>query len=579
MQESAAIISSNQTFTSWDGTQLFYRTWNFDSASKQALILIHRGHEHSGRLESFVESLNLAGTAAFAFDMRGHGHSPGKRGFAESFNHMVKDLDAFAKYIVQQYGVRIENTAIIANSIGAVVCTAWVHDFAPAIRAMVLVAPAFDVKLYVPLAESFLKLLLVFKKDAVVKSYVKPKMLTHDVEQQRAYSNDPLIGRDVSVKLLLQLLTAGRRLVRDAGAIEVPSLILTSGSDWVVYKAAQKQFVKNLSSQHRQQITFPSLLHALFHEKDRNLVVDKVREFLEYAFEKDILEKDYLNRDKVGFTKYEYDQLLEPPGFIRSLYYGFVKLSMRTVGRLSSGISIGLRTGFDSGTSLDYIYENRACGTILLGRFIDRCYLNAIGWRGIRIRRQYLETFLQESIDSHPSASVRVLDIACGNGRYLLEVLKRNANKSIKACLQDYRQENLDRCQIMAQQLGLKNLEFHRTDAYIPGVPDTKSGWAHIAVVSGLYELCADNDKVLISLKNVAQSMVPNGLLIYTGQPWHPQLEMIARTLTNHLGKPWIMRRRTQAELDALVKAVGLTKCSMRIDPYGIFTVSLARKI
>ena len=64
--------------------------------------------------------------------------------------------------------------------------------------------------------------------------------------------------------------------------------------------------------------------------------------------------------------------------------------------------------------------------------------------------------------------------------------------------------------------------------------------------------------------------------MVYTGQPWHPQVEVIARTLTNREGQPWVMRRRTQAEMDALVREAGFRKIDMLIDEYGIFTVSLA---
>jgi hypothetical protein len=73
---------------------------------------------------------------------------------------------------------------------------------------------------------------------------------------------------------------------------------------------------------------------------------------------------------------------------------------------------------------------------------------------------------------------------------------------------------------------------------------------------------------------------MPSGAyLIYTGQPWHPQLEMIARTLTSHRGhQPWVMRRRTQAELDALVANAGFSKVTQWIDEWGMFTVSLARR-
>ncbi len=51
---------------------------------------------------------------------------------------------------------------------------------------------------------------------------------------------------------------------------------------------------------------------------------------------------------------------------------------------------------------------------------------------------------------------------------------------------------------------------------------------------------------------------------------------MIARTLRNRDGEPWVMRRRTQQEMDDLVRAAGFRKIDMEIDEYGIFTVSLA---
>jgi hypothetical protein len=66
--------------------------------------------------------------------------------------------------------------------------------------------------------------------------------------------------------------------------------------------------------------------------------------------------------------------------------------------------------------------------------------------------------------------------------------------------------------------------------------------------------------------------------LIYTGQPWHPQLEMIARLLNNRNGKRWIMRRRIQNEMDQLVENAGFTKLKTLTDQEGIFTVSHAVK-
>jgi hypothetical protein len=54
---------------------------------------------------------------------------------------------------------------------------------------------------------------------------------------------------------------------------------------------------------------------------------------------------------------------------------------------------------------------------------------------------------------------------------------------------------------------------------------------------------------------------------------------MIARALTSHRdGVAWVMRRRTQAEMDQLVREAGFEKIAQRIDEWGIFSVSLARR-
>jgi hypothetical protein len=101
-----------------------------------------------------------------------------------------------------------------------------------------------------------------------------------------------------------------------------------------------------------------------------------------------------------------------------------------------------------------------------------------------------------------------------------------------------------------------------------------------IGIVSGLYELFPDNDRVAASLRGMARAVEKGGYLLYTGQPWHPQLEMIARTLTSHRGgDAWVMRRRTQGEMDQLVEHAGFRKLEQWTDEWGIFTVSMAERI
>src|SRR5438309_470706 len=132
--------SIERTFKTWDGAELFYRAWlpHLDPGSRRgkeadtrkALVLFHRGHEHSGRWQETVEQLGLSDVAVCAWDARGHGRSPGERGSVENLSVIVKDIDAFVHYISAEHGIAIENMIVLAHSVGAVAVAAWVHDYA-----------------------------------------------------------------------------------------------------------------------------------------------------------------------------------------------------------------------------------------------------------------------------------------------------------------------------------------------------------------------------------------------------------------------------------------------------------------
>jgi alpha-beta hydrolase superfamily lysophospholipase len=571
---------SEGTFTSFDGTELFCRTWRPQAPSDRALIVIHRGHEHSGRVEQQIEDLDLENFWAFSWDNRGHGRSPGERGYADRYETLIKDLDAFVNHVTRKYGIPIGNLAILANSVGAVTASAWVHDYAPPIRAMILAAPAFRIRLYIPFAIPLLRLLQRIKGKAFISSYVKSKMLTHDPEQSRKYDEDELITRNIAVNILLGLHDTATRIMADAGAIHTPTLILAAGSDWVVQTSAQQRFFDRLSSQTKEMRVYPGFYHAVLYEKDRHVPIARAREFVLEAFAHETSTRFLLKADREGYTRVEYDELRQPAAFPRSLSFAFQRLSIKTLGKLSDGIRIGLRTGFDSGKSLDYVYENRARGRTPLGRFMDRCYLDAIGWKGIRERGTNLEVCLKATIErvSNSGKPVRVMDVATGCGRYLLNVLKANPDGDISALLRDRDPNNLEAAGTLADSMGLHNVTFEQGDAF-----DTVSLLAvrprpNIVIVSGLFELFSDNQPILNSLKGISGVLEDDGYLIYTCQPWHPQVELIARTLSNSEGKAWIMRRRTQAEMDELVRSVGLEKSETTIDAFGIFTVSVAQK-
>jgi SAM-dependent methyltransferase len=214
---------------------------------------------------------------------------------------------------------------------------------------------------------------------------------------------------------------------------------------------------------------------------------------------------------------------------------------------------------------------------------IDTVYLQSIGWRGIRQRKVHLEELLRETMGRmlQRGVPIRVMDIAAGHGRYVLEAIEASAIKPESVLLRDYSEINVAAGQELIRNKGFDAIaQFVKGDAFDEASLAAVEPKPTLGVVSGLYELFPDNRMVSRSLAGLAAAIAPGGYLIYTGQPWHPQLELIARTLSSHRqGQAWIMRRRTQAEMDQLVAAAGFRKVEQRIDEWGIFTVSVAERM
>jgi hypothetical protein len=251
--------------------------------------------------------------------------------------------------------------------------------------------------------------------------------------------------------------------------------------------------------------------------------------------------------------------------------------------QLSAGVKLGFDSGFDSGSTLDYVYRNRPTGQTAMGRMIDQNYLNSIGWRGIRQRKIHLEELLRLAMEQlrEQHREVRIVDIAAGHGRYILEALEGVSPLPESILLRDYSDLNVREGSALIAEKGLSEVaRFVKGDAFDQADLAALQPKPSLAVVSGLYELFADNQLVSGSLAGLAAAVEPGGYLVYTGQPWHPQLELIARALTSHRqGQAWIMRRRSQAEMDQLVEAAGFRKITQRIDEWGIFSVSLAQRL
>ena len=580
--------SQENFFIASDGKQIFYRFWpanqSTDKASK-CFVLLHRGHEHSARLQHIVDELNMPDVPMFSFDARGHGRTEGPRGYSPSVTRSVQDVDDFVSYISAKYHIDKQNILIIAQSISAVYAAAWVHDYAPKIRGLILASPALSIKLYVPFACEGMRLWQkVLGRHFYISSYVNAKFLTHDPARRKSYNEDPLITKAIASHMLLELAALGKRIVADARAICIPVQLFISGSDVVVHHKPQHQFYQNLGSDIKEKHVMKGFYHDTFGEQNRELVFKKMRRFISQLYAREPHWHDYTHEDVWGATADEYRSLKRslPWYSVKGAWFNLCKYSFNTIGQLSDGLKLGKQTGHNSGRTLDYIYQNKPSGKLLIGKFFDKCYLQSPGWVGIRQRKINLEKMIGHAVSQlkQENRPVRILDVAAGKGRYMLDAIA-NTEGVDSVVLRDYCLENVKEGTQLIRSRNLQNkVKFEQADAFDVEKTANMHPAPTLAVVSGFYEIFPQNEPIEKSLQGISKALEKDGLLVYTAQPYHPQLELIARTLRDlqSPSKMWVMRARTQGEMDFLVEKAGFVKEGEIIDENGMFSVSIARK-
>ncbi len=249
---------------------------------------------------------------------------------------------------------------------------------------------------------------------------------------------------------------------------------------------------------------------------------------------------------------------------VRRAGYLLLGIGIRTLGRLSQGIRIGLATGFDSGTIVDYVYRNAAHGTTPLGVWIDRAFLAHPVWQGVRDRRDLLTTALVRARE-HYTAPV-VFDVAAGPGSYLFALPVRG-----ELYAGDISPREVAAGVARAAAEGRTDIHFSHADAFDSGTwPVAKPD---VLVASGFFDILVDDDEVRRLLDAGTRAAADSARWVYTVMEQHTDTDLLRHSLVDLHGEPWKVRLRT-AEQVAAMAPHGWRLEGVAREPRGFFAVA-----
>jgi len=254
------------------GVDLFGRAWLPDDPER-SVLLVHGWAEHSGRYDHVGAWLAARGCAVHAYDHRGHGRSGGPRGHARRFADYLDDLEiALARARAEAPGLPI---FLLGHSMGGLVVAAFLVERDPELAGAVTSGAALsvtDVPGRVQLA--LLRLLGRIAPRLRMARPIDTQALSRDPEVGRAYAEDPLVLRRMTLGLGAAFLGAVGRTLPAASRVRVPMLLLHGADDPLCPAEGSRAFHAALGAPGSELRIYPGLRHEILNEPEQETVLE-----------------------------------------------------------------------------------------------------------------------------------------------------------------------------------------------------------------------------------------------------------------------------------------------------------------
>jgi len=258
---------SSSVLTGERGQRFRVLTWPAPNGA--GLLLIHHGHgEHAGRWSGFAAAMSSLPLTVISYDVRGHGESDGAKGGGDLAT-LVDDFGEVATRLVGEH--RPKRLFYLGHSMGGLVVARALEmggDRLPRPHGLILSSPLFRVPMtrVVRLKTALAHLLVGLAPSLALSTGLDARNISRDRAEVDRYTADGLIHSRISLRLGLDLVTAGESCIAGAGSITLPVLCVHGTGDRVSDIGGTRAFRRALGSADASMVEFDGAYHELHHE-------------------------------------------------------------------------------------------------------------------------------------------------------------------------------------------------------------------------------------------------------------------------------------------------------------------------
>jgi alpha-beta hydrolase superfamily lysophospholipase len=267
----------HETIRSGTRADLHGYLWSPEDGELQGcVVIVHGLGEHGRRYQPLAEQLATAGWASLTADLPGHGHSAGRRGHVRSYRRLLVEISAMLRSAADRWPEL--PLVLLGHSMGGNLAANYVlrrHEIAaeaPEPSGLVLSAAMFLPQRPPPRPHIFAAWLTGYLLPWwTIRAPVDTDRLTRNQAVIDVIREDPLMHNRLSLYLGTQLLAQGRHALDNAGRLDVPTLVLHGEDDPITSYRASESFAARAGDR-ATCVSFPGMLHEIFHETDRDHV-------------------------------------------------------------------------------------------------------------------------------------------------------------------------------------------------------------------------------------------------------------------------------------------------------------------
>lgn len=235
---------------------------------KAVVVFVHGLGEHLGRYEYLTNKFNENDFSVYRFDHRGHGHSAGARAFYEDYNELIDDVNFvvdLAKEENPDYPI-----FLLGHSMGGYAVACFGVKYPDKLNGIIMSGALTCDKA---------GLITSLSKDLNPIMYLPNTLgsvVSRDPAVVKAYSEDPLVLKEISVGLYYALSDGLKWLVDNTADFNYPVLVLHGGDDKIVSYEDSIEFYNVISSFDKELKIYDVLFHEILNDPEKDDVISDI---------------------------------------------------------------------------------------------------------------------------------------------------------------------------------------------------------------------------------------------------------------------------------------------------------------